>query len=170
MLDRRAWHEVDWRFMLPDPHLGAVWLAPECAGEDGTLRAIGVDVVSGLDGGAEAAFVGGSQCDFPSLEQALPPGALVRIAVVHGGGWRISEELEARGWLVLGRVWAAGGIRAALGYVDLDNRRAVMHWWRTLQPRGVHARVAVAVRLALVRVGLWRLLCREGFVFARTPV
>jgi hypothetical protein len=170
MLDRRAWHEVDWRFMLPDPRLGPVWLAPECAGEDTTLRAIGVDVVSGLGGGAEAAFVDGSQCDFPSLEQALSPGALVRIAVVHGRGWGISDKLEARGWQLLGRVWAAGGIRAALGYVDLDNRRAVMHWWRILQPRGLHARVTVAVRLTLVRVGLWRLLCREGFVFARTPV
>jgi hypothetical protein len=170
MLDRRAWHEVDWRFMLPDPRLGRVWLAPECAGEDPTLRAIGVDVVSGLGDGAEAAFVDGSQCDVPSIERALPPGALVRIAVVQGRGWRISEELETRGWNVLGRVWAPGGIHAALGYVDLDNPRAVMNWWRILQPQGVGARVAVGVRLALVRVGLWRLLCREGFVFARTPL
>lgn len=174
----RAWQEFDWRFLLPDPRLGPVWLAPECADESTALRAIGVDVVSDPSAGAEAAFVDGARCDFCMIERALPPRTLVRIAIVSSGGlrgairersWGISEELEGRGWQVIARVWAAGGIEAALGYVDLDNRRAVMHWWRTLQPKAARARLRVALRLALARIGLWRLLCREGFVFARTP-
>lgn len=177
--DLRVWHQFDWRFLLPDPHLGAVWLAPVCAGEGGALRAMGFDVVSEPDDGAEVGFVDGSRCDFSMLERALPLGALVRISVVGVGGlrglrhkcsWDIAAELEARGWQVLGRVWAIGGLEAPLCYVDLDNRHAVTHWWRNLRPRGARARMAVAVRLALARFGSWRLLCHEGFLFARTPM
>ena len=174
----RAWHQVDWRFVLPDPHLGPVCLGPDCAGETTMLGLMGVDVVRELGDGAEVAFVDGVHCDLAAIERSLPPGALVRIAVGGSGGlrssgergWSIADELESRGWQVLSRVWAAGGIAAALSYVDLDNRGAVTYWWRTLHRRGVRARLTVSLRLAITRIGLWRLLCHEGFVFARTPM
>lgn len=175
----RAWHEADWRFLLPDPQLSPVWLAPECAAEGAVLRTLGVELVSEPADGTELAFVDGSRFDFSLIEHTLPPGALVRIAVAGTHGlraarqecrWGVAERLEGRGWQVLGRVWAAGGIEAAVGYVDRDNRHAVTHWWRTLEPRGTRARVTVALRLALARIGLWRLPCHEGFVFARTPM
>jgi hypothetical protein len=158
--------------LLPDPRLDRVWLSPACAGEATALRAIGAEVVTDLGDGADVAFVDGLRCDFHAIEGALPPGALVRVTVADSSErrWGIAKELEARGWHVLVRVWAIGGIDGAFGYVDVDDRHAVMQWWRLLQPKGVRERLSVAVRLAVGRVGLWRLLCREGFLLARTPV
>jgi hypothetical protein len=164
-----AWPELDWRFMLPDPHLGSVWLAPECADASAALSATGVDVVS-EPGGAAVAFVDGSKCDFQAIERGLPPGALVRVTV-QARGWQIADDVKGRGWQVIVRIWAAGGIGTASAYVDLDDRRAVMYWWQARAGRrGVRARLARAVRLTLARFGLWRLVCEEGFVFARTPL
>jgi hypothetical protein len=172
-----AWAEVDWRFMLPDPRLGPVWLAAECAAESTVLGAVGVEVVAD-PGAAAVAFVDGSRCDFHEAERTLAPGALVRISVAaprgrrssnRERGWGIADQLTGRRWQVLGRIWAAGGIKAPSAYIDLDDRHAVVYWWRMPTPRGVRARLAVTLRVTLVRCGLSRLVCREGYVFARTP-
>ena len=175
----RGWHDLDWRFMLPDPNLGPVWLASDCNDASAALRTAGVDVRSEPDYATEVAFVDVSQCDFQTIERVLPPGALVRISVAgavglrHSGkarSWGVAEELKGRGWQLVNRVWAVGGIDAALGYIELDNRCAATYWWRTLHPRGARARLTVAAQLTLARSGLCRLLRHEGFVFARTPM
>lgn len=171
-----AWRRVDWRFMLPDPRLGPVWLAPECMAEAPALSAVGVDVVP-EPGNAAAAFVDGARCDVDEIERTLPHGTLVRITVVdarphgseHGQGWRVAEQLERRGWQLLGRIWAAGGIDTALAYVDLDDSRAVRYFLRMTPRSGIRRRLEVTVRLTLTRFGLSRMLCHEGFVIARTP-
>lgn len=173
----RAWHGVDWRFLLPDPNLGSVWLAPDCTNEQAALGVMGIDVRREAADRPEVAFVDEASCDFHMIEGTLPPGALVRITVGAGGRdhsrrrgrWGIAEELAARGWQVLGRVWTAGGIEAPLAYVDRDNRLAVTSWWRTLEPKGARARLTIGARLMLARIGFWRLPCHEGYVFARTP-
>jgi hypothetical protein len=162
--------------MLPDPRLGPVWLAPECIAEERALSAVGAEVVAEPDHAA-VAFVGGARCDLDEIESTLPRGTLVRIAVVgagksrsgQGSGWLVAEEVDRRGWQLLGRIWAVGGIDAAVAYVDLDDSHAVQHVLRMAPRRGIRARLRVTGRLVLARFRLWRAFCHEGFVVARTP-
>jgi hypothetical protein len=172
------WHELDWRFMVPTPLVGPVYLASEHARETAGLLALGVDVV-GEPRDAAAAFVGPTLGDLSELERELPPGALVRVAVlgtvrlrtsIENRGWGISDELRSRGWDVLCHVWAIGGIDEPSAYVDVTDRQALIYWWRRQRPTKLPARLASTLRLALARSGSWRALCSEGFVFARTPV
>ncbi len=177
--DLQAWHDFDWRFFLADPRVGRAWVASECAGTGDALRAIGVEVADELDDRVEIAFFDRRRFDPSELEWRLSAGTIVGIAVrgERADGllswlrsrrrWRV--ELEPRGWQVLARVWAAPRIDGARAYADLDNRWAIMHWWR-IQPRArARTRLKVTVVLALARLGWWRLTCREGFVFVRTP-
>jgi hypothetical protein len=177
--DLQAWHDFDWRFFLPDPRIGRAWVASECAGTGDALREIGVEVSGVLDDRVEIAFLDRRRLDPHELERRLSPGTIVGIAVrsERTDGlrswlrsrrrWRL--DLEPRGWQVLARVWAAPRIDGARAYADLDNRRAIMHWWR-MQPRArARTRLKVTVMLTLARLGWWRLTCREGFVFVRTP-
>jgi hypothetical protein len=168
---------VDWRFLLPDPRLGPVWLAPEYIAERRALGAIGVEVVAEADNAA-VAFVGGSRCDLDEIESTLPRGTLVRIAVVGAGlsrsgqgpSWRVAKEVQRRGWQPLGKIWAVGGIKNTVAYVDLNDSHAVRHLLRMAPRRGKRARLRVTVQLVLARFRLWRALCNEGFVVARTPM
>jgi hypothetical protein len=168
-VDLPVWYELDWRFMLPAPDLGRVYVASESAGEAAKLRAVGVPLVDDPRG-ATLALVGASPAGIFSLEQALQPGTLVRVAIGRERSWAIADELRDRGWDVLGRIWALGGIARTVAYVDVDDKRAVMYACRGRRPSSLRARLALVVRLVLGRAGLWRSLCHEGFVFARTPV
>jgi hypothetical protein len=166
-----AWRAADWRFTLPDPQLGPVWLVQERPREAEALRAIGVEVVSAPDDAA-IAFVDGSRCDFDEIERALRPGTLVRIAVVRSQQsrhWGIADKLERQGWQVHSRIWAVGGINAAAAYIDVSDSRALAYWTRIARPKGTRARLSVFVRRMLARLGWSGALCREGFVFVRTP-
>jgi len=167
--DPPVWHELDWRFMLPVPDLGRVYLASESSGDAARLRAVGVSVVD-EPRDATLAFVDASLGHISSLERDLAPGTLVRVAIEGDRSWGISSELRTRGWQVLCRIWAVGGITNASAYVDLDDQRAVRYAWQRRRPADLRARLALVIRLVLARAGLSRALCREGFVFARTPL
>lgn len=166
-----VWKRADWRFLLPDPDPGPVYLAPECSGESAALEALGFEIAR-EPGDAAIAIVDGCHCDLAELERVLPPGAIVRIAVTasrSNGNWNITKQLEDRGWDVLSRIWTPGGIERAAAYVDVDDRTALAYWWRAY-PRGdARKRVVGPAGLALARAGSGRMLCREGFVLARTP-
>jgi hypothetical protein len=129
-------------------------------------------------GEAAAAVPVRSQCDFEELECTLPPGSLVRVTVSRARvlrgtrrkhGWGVADELSRQGWQVVGRVWAVNGIGEPSAYLELGERRAIAYWWRTRPRETARAKLAVAAALPLARIGLGRLLCDEGFVFARTP-
>lgn len=162
--------------MLADPRLGAVWLAPECQAEEQALCAVGVEVVADPDDAAFA-VVGRSRCDLAEIESTLPAGTLVWIAVARAGlagsgrgpSWRVAKQVEGRGWQLLGRIWAVGGIDAAFAYVDLDDSAAVRFLLRMPRRRGLRAKLRGTGGLVFARFRLWQLLCREGFVVARTP-
>ena len=104
-------------------------------------------------------------------------GTLVWIAVARAGlagsgrgpSWRVAKQVEGRGWQLLGRIWAVGGIDAAFAYVDLDDSAAVRFLLRMPRRRGLRAKLRGTGGLVFARFRLWQLLCREGFVVARTP-
>jgi hypothetical protein len=68
-----SWACLDWRFMLPLPGLGAVWVAPDCAEEAAAMRALGLRVCA--DGEpADTVVARGATADLPALVARLRSG------------------------------------------------------------------------------------------------
>lgn len=176
----RAWHDLDWRFLLPQPQLGRVWLDSTCTEERTRLVAAGVVVSDEADGGIDVALVDGGAFDAASLQRRLPPGTLVRLAVGAGRpdfqrrtlrrwtSWR--KHLRARGWDVLGCYWASPQLNRPRGYADVADRRAVRSLMRmTRRQRTLPDRVRLEAAIFGTRLGLSEFVCHEGIVLARTP-
>lgn len=176
----RAWHDLDWRFLLPQPNLGRVWLDSNCAEERIRLAAAGVVVSDETDGGIDVALVDGCAFDAASLQRKLPPRTLVRLAVGAARprfqqrslrrwtSWR--KHLQAHGWDVLGCYWASPQLSRPRGYADVADRRAVRRLLR--MTRGQHRlpdRIRLEAAVFGTIVGLSEFVCREGIVLARTP-
>ena len=180
-----VWHAVDWRFLLPSPDFSRVWLAPECAHEKRALEAMGIaTTTSTLDASdaveaVDVAFVDARTLDVPALERTLPGGTLVRIAFsrdVAGsrGRWSTrpwsarSRQLRSRGWRIEAVAWAAPDIRRPRAYAMVNDLLAIRRLLR-VSPAGWSGVVRGRLGLALTRVGLAQLVCREGVLLARTP-
>jgi O-antigen/teichoic acid export membrane protein len=174
-----AWHGIDWRFLLPSPDFGRVWLAPGCAHEQRSLEAIGLSTTTAVDDDVDVAFVDARALDLPALERTLPPGTLVRIAVsrdVAGAGRRWSprpwsarcRQLRSRGWRIEAAAWAAPSVRQPRAYAPVNDRLAIRRLLR-VSPAGWSGVVRGWLGLALTQVGLAQVVCREGVLLARTP-
>lgn len=176
----QVWRSFDWRFLLRDPNLGRVWLAPECTHEAPALETAGIEVVPSPADGVDTVFADGRAFDASALERSLPPRTLVRIAFAAGrpglaGARRLPFStrrrlLEKRGWEVLSCAWAAPSLAWTKAYVEVSDRLGVD---RTLtfvhRPRGTAARLKQFAARVIVRVGAPEMVCREGVVLARTP-
>jgi hypothetical protein len=176
----QSWRVLDWRFLLPDPRLGRVWVAPECQQEAAAIEALGIEVVHQLDESVDTALVESRTFDVSAMERALSPGHLVRIAVtadrvgIFGPhrrplrAWR--RVLEERGWETLSCAWAAPRSAWTRAFVDVDNRRAVSHALTLVyDQRERTARLKLRATQAIVLLGGRELICRDGIVLARTP-
>jgi hypothetical protein len=176
----RAWHDLDWRFLLADPTLARVWLDDESGDERANLTAAGIAVSEGTAAGVDIAFVHGHAFHASSLEEALPPGTLVRFAIAPKRRrlallllrpWTSRRnELRSRGWQVLGCFWAAPELDGAGGYADIGDASAVRRLLRmTHRQRSWRGKLKIGAVLAATWVGLTELVCREGIMLARTP-
>jgi hypothetical protein len=173
-----TWHDIDWRFLLADPHLGRVWLAPDCAAEAAVLHAIGIEASTTLEAPIDAAFVDGRSLDLEALEHSLPKGTLVRIAIASDSlrspwpsrrPWTArSRALQARGWKIETAAWAAPNRRRPRAYAEVSDRLAVRRLL-LLAPAGPAGIARARLALVLTRVGLLQIICREGVILARTP-
>ncbi len=176
----RSWRVLDWRFLLPDPRLGRVWVAPECQQEATTMEALGIELVDQLDESVDTALVESRAFDVRAMERALSPGHLVRIAITTDrvglsaarlrpfASWR--RVLEERGWETLSCAWAAPTSAWTRAFVDVENRRAVSHTLTLINDqRGRMARLKLRATQAIVLLGGQELICRDGIVLARTP-
>lgn len=178
--DPQPWRVVDWRFLLSEPRLGHVWCAPACTNEAASLQAAGFDLSPEADSSVDTALVSAESFDSVALGRLLAPGTLVRLTVTAPEPRRLprrrrslrgrSRALEAAGWQVLSRAWAAPSVGWTRAYVEIGHRRtAVRALSLASAPQGAIGRVKLCAALALVRVGAGGLVCREGVILARTP-
>lgn len=174
-----AWQGIDWRFLLPEPDFRRVWLAPECAHERSALEAIGLTTCDAIEDDVDVAFTDASHLDLAAIERGLAAGTLVRIAVSRaawpvGARWSPRpwtsrcRSLQARGWQIEAAAWAAPSITRPRAYARVTDRLAVRRLL-AVSPAGRSGVLRARLGLLLTRFGLVEIVCREGFILARTP-
>ncbi len=174
-----AWHDVDWRFLLPSPDFSRVLLTVGCEHEQASVETIGLTSTTTSDADVDLVFADACTLDLESIERDVPPGTLVRIAVPRAATTSTSprsfrpwttrcRELRSRGWQLEAAAWAAPSLSSPRGYALVTDRFAVRQLLRT-SPASLSGVVRARVALAFTRIGFVEVVCREGVILARTP-
>jgi hypothetical protein len=170
-----SWACLDWRFMLPVPDLGAVWVAPDCPQEAAALRALGLPVAA--DGGtADTVVALGATADLSALVARLGGMGLVKLTVT-GRPPRAGLFGLVRPWRVWRRRLRSAGLDVVVEAIGLPNAQratAMVALGQPLalrlalrrQPASRRGRALGRVAEVAVRMGLRQLVCRQGVVVA----
>lgn len=170
-----SWACLDWRFLLPQPDLGQVWVAADCPEELAALRALGLDACP--DGEfAQTVVARGATADLTGLRARLRPGGRLKLTVTgrppQAGAfgllrpwavWR--RRLRSAGFEVVVEAVALPDVARATTMVGLGQpvalRLALLR-----QPASRKGRALGQAAELFVRVGLRQLVCRQGVVVA----
>lgn len=194
-----SWACLDWRFMLPLPGLGAVWVAPDCAEEATALRALGLRVCT--DGEpADTVVARGATADLAALVARLRPAAGEGGGPDPGPGERagggpgtgllklsVTGRPPRAGLLGLLRPWnawrrrlRAAGLDVVVEAITLPNaarattmidlgQPLALRLALRRQPASRKGRALGQVAEIAVRLGLRQLVFRQGVVVAALP-
>ena len=174
-----SWACLDWRFLLPLPDLGRVWVTPDCPEEAAALQALGLGLCAD-DEPADTVVARGASADLPALISRLDGGGvgprLVKLAITGRppraglfGFWRPwnawRRRLRSAGLDVVVETIMLPNVQRATTMVDLDQpvalRLALLR-----QPASRKGRVLGQLAEFAVRMGLRQLVCRQGVVIA----
>lgn len=181
-----TWQCLDWRFLSPDPALGATVAIAVDEAVRQTLAALGENLLesTGADTArpatADTVIIAGTRCTATELAavraQLRPGGRLVIVAKAPPPGRRFSvhpwktwrRHVSRSGFLVDGTYAALPTLDRTSALVDLDEPIAII---AALRRQPVHAvkKLAATAAAALVRLGLREIVCREGFLIAHRP-